>query len=82
MAHRSGRRLRAEVPTFYLALLVYPLRQGMGARAWLLAALVALSQAMTLAGVVRELLVRRRRASEPTSATAPVLHRDPVTPQS
>jgi GT2 family glycosyltransferase len=53
-ARRTGRGLRGERAAFYLNLLRFPLGQGAGARRWLHAGLVVLSQVATAMGVARE----------------------------
>jgi GT2 family glycosyltransferase len=74
MARRAGARLKSEALGFYVSLVLYPLRRKLGVRGWLCAALVALSQAMTLAGAVREALATERMdatENEPLSPTVP-----------
>jgi len=56
IARRTGKPLRAEHAGFYLQLLRFPLTRGQGSRGWLHALLVALSQAVTAGGVLREVL--------------------------
>jgi GT2 family glycosyltransferase len=59
---------RREPFSFYVNLLRFPLTQGRGARSWFHAALVALSQAATAAGIIRELVAPPRpkqRSSSP-----------------
>jgi len=58
MARRTGARFRMQRPGFYLHLVRFPLTRGQGARGWLLALLVALAQAATAGGVLREMLTR------------------------
>ena len=47
---------------YYVQLLRFPLRQERGARRWLHTLLVALSQAATAAGVLREMVSGRWQA--------------------
>jgi GT2 family glycosyltransferase len=54
IARRTGKPLRGENPRFYWHLLRYPLTRGSGARGWVQALLVALSQTATAAGVLCE----------------------------
>jgi GT2 family glycosyltransferase len=61
IARRTRDRLRGEGPGFYLNLLRFPLTRGEGSRGWLHALLVALSQAATAAGVLREALAEGSR---------------------
>jgi cellulose synthase/poly-beta-1,6-N-acetylglucosamine synthase-like glycosyltransferase len=61
IARRTGRPLRGERAGFYLQLLRFPLTRGRGPRAWLHALLVALSQAATASGVIREVLAQHWR---------------------
>jgi GT2 family glycosyltransferase len=56
IARRTRKALRLEAPGFYFQLLAFPLTRVRGSRAWLHALLVALSQAMTAAGMLREAL--------------------------
>jgi cellulose synthase/poly-beta-1,6-N-acetylglucosamine synthase-like glycosyltransferase len=62
IARRTGARFRGERAGFYLHLLRFPLTRGQGSRGWLLALLVALSQAATAGGVMREALAETWRA--------------------
>lgn len=72
IARRSGRGIRGERGGFYVGLLRYPLAQGVGARRWLHAGLVALSQLLTAAGVLREALSTRRTPNgAPAAVEAP-----------
>ncbi len=64
-ARSTGVRFRVESPGFYMNLMTYPLRQGLGARGVLHAALVALSQAATASGAVAEMVSPSRRRAEP-----------------
>jgi len=52
----KDRQLRRERLSFYVNLLRFPLTQGRGARRWLHAALVGVSQAAIVTGIVRELV--------------------------
>lgn len=56
VARRQRRSFRLEPARFYSRLLTYPLRTGRGARRWLEATLVLLSQVATAAGAAKELL--------------------------
>jgi cellulose synthase/poly-beta-1,6-N-acetylglucosamine synthase-like glycosyltransferase len=56
IARRTGKALRAEHAGFYLQLLRFPLTRGQGSRGVLHALLVALAQAVTAGGVLREVL--------------------------
>jgi len=56
IARRTRKPLRGQRVGFYLHLLQFPLRGRPGSRGWLHTLLVALSQAATAAGVLREVL--------------------------
>jgi GT2 family glycosyltransferase len=58
VARRTRKPLRGESPRFYWHLLRFPLTRGQGGRGWVYALLVALSQAATAAGVLREALMK------------------------
>jgi GT2 family glycosyltransferase len=78
MAARSGQPMRGRSAAFYLGLVRHPLAQDAGARGWLHAALVAVSQVATAAGVVREALHRAgggvATASAADGSFSPVFH--------
>ena len=59
IARRAQGRLQGEPLSYYVELLRFPLRQGQGDRRWLHMLLVALSQAATAAGVLREMVTDR-----------------------
>jgi len=56
VARQTGRRLKGQRVEFYLGLLRFPLTRGQGASGWMHALLVALCQAATMSGVLREAL--------------------------
>jgi GT2 family glycosyltransferase len=68
VARQKGRRLRGQRVHFYLGLLRFPFTRGQGLSSWTHALLVALSQAATMSGVLRELLATGWSA--PSSAGA------------
>jgi GT2 family glycosyltransferase len=59
IARRAQGRLQGEPLSYYVELLRFPLRQGQGGRRWLHMLLLALSQAATAAGVLREVVTDR-----------------------
>lgn len=85
LARRTGRPLKGERAGFYLGLLRFPLTLGQRPRDWLHALLVALSQAATAIGVLREALAESWRTmsrngrrgetrASPGSAEPPIAH--------
>jgi GT2 family glycosyltransferase len=58
IADRTDQRIKGEKFSFYLGLLRFPLQRGQSIGGWGQAALVALSQAATATGVIREALAQ------------------------
>jgi cellulose synthase/poly-beta-1,6-N-acetylglucosamine synthase-like glycosyltransferase len=74
IARRTGKPFKGERAGFYLRLLRFPLTRGQGSRGWLHALLVALSQAATAGGVLREFLAESWRTMSSRRAGTKTTH--------